>query len=594
MSNYELFSSLKDKFFNKKSMSDLLCVCDSNPFSPLSCQFSSLLFNPKFSDFSLVHPNAPHGKQHRIPVHRFLLDARCQYFHDFFLRTPKEKNLSLCFPDWASEEVYLVLRYLYTSECILLTDSNISGIYYIAFSWGAHGLCKICEDYLETSVSPGSSLEILWKLESLFPENSGAFKNLVNSVISNFVLFSPDQFALLSYPLFKQITGTVYHSIPDDTTANSLCNAIEKYIQDNIVSLGKNEFEFLLRKFTMKTYHSGVVSLYKICLKQKWLVKFCENKILHSWWHIDQDKLSKLPISKLEGMLKKNYLNVRCEDEILDFLCLTQTNHPGEDVSPLWEQLRVTLLSPEGFQRFIGSPLVPPVLKVGPYEEKSNTSLRLPRFRIKCLILGAADNKSLEDVRNMLSYSWFSQDNLTVARADCSCDIDFSLYHAVFVFSFYKYCNASDLSKKLASYYQQGGGIVVAFGGHRPDDFGLGEPLLSMMPIDPYKQESVKSDNIQELITASDIKGERVGCKHMRLLCKAKDYTEITTVWDDSVPFIVATPPNNMGGRIVVFNATPVSSDIIPDQWSKNDKSMVRLLADAVVSVANKVVSPGM
>ena len=569
-----------------------------NPFKPLPCDFKSLYLNPRFSDFLLYFPNAIEEKFSKIPVHRFLLDARSNYFHNFFQEMPTEEVLTICFPQWCTKSIFDVLHYFYTSQNIELTDQNIAAVCFISHVWGCEELLQQSMQYILKDLQPKHSLDTLIKLNTSLNHNSQGIKKLIELTAQNLYIFDASEVSKLPYDIFDSITELVYTSKPEDALANALCNCIEKYVTTNIGIIGKHEFEILAQRFTTKTYNGGIITLMKYANELKWGVQICRQKILHIWCHLDQKRLAELPLDTLYDFLKENYINARSEDEIFKFILLACDTHKGEDVSKLWNQLRVPILSEqckkdiENYKNNLDNENTNINIPDFIIEQlhSSPTTLetrRVPRSATKCLVLGAADQASLNDVVQLLVFSGFHEKKIVARRADHEIDpsLDFNNFHVIFVFGFYKFANRECLSKRIAEFVSHGGGLVVAFGSYRPDGFGLGEPVQSLLPIDAFHKETVTKQPPSELIEEKEM--ITVGCKHMRMLFDARRGSIVVAQWEDGVPFIVKKPKSEKRGGIVVINGTPVSSDIIPEQWSKHDKNMSRLLTNAIVSVSN-------
>lgn len=572
---------------------------DRNPFKPLPCKFKSLLYNPLFSDFTLFLPNAPPGKNQYIPVHRFLLDVRCSFFHLFFERMPNEKTLSLCFPQWAAPDVYTVIEYMYTSEPIKITNDNISAIAFISIIWDCTELIKKATNFILKEIDPKYSLDTLNKLCNIVNHESPAIQKLLELVVSNLAIFNPDDFNELQFDLFEYIINSVYALRPEDVAAEALCNCIEHYFLANVDKIGKDEFAILVQRFMMKTYHNGVITLYKHAIRLNWSVKHCETKILHSWLHLDQNKLATIPVDRLSYLLKENYLNCGSEDELFNFILLVHKIQPDVDITDIWKCLRVPALTQECKVTLKECGIAPQfvidaISSAGRYIDFR----RLPRARTHCLIIGAADKWALEDVKDFLGLAGFNPKNITAMRPSENMDIDFYKFHAILVFGFYKF--PPNLANRIATYVSDGGGLVVAFGAHRNDDFGLGEPLLSMLPIEAFRQEVaevcyVRAPTDSNIGDGNDNSEEReqisVGCKNMRMLFSVKEGASVQSSWDDGVPFVVIQSRTEKHGTIIVFNASPVSSEIFPEQWSKHDKTMARILSNCIITASNKCFS---
>ncbi|EAY22429.1 hypothetical protein TVAG_379080 [Trichomonas vaginalis G3] len=573
---------------------------DRNPFKPLPCIFKSLLYNPLFSDFTLFLPNAPPGKKQYIPVHRFIFDVRCSFFHVFFERMPNEKTLTLCFPQWAAPDVFTVIEYIYTSEPINITNENIAAIAFISLIWDCSELIKLATDFIIHKIDPKYSLDTLNKLCNIIKHDAPAIQKLLNMVVNNIAIFNPDDFNELQFDLFESIINTVYSKRPEDIAAEALCNCIEHYFIANVDKLGKDEFRVLVQRFMMKTYHNGVITLYKHAIRLNWSIAHCEAKILHSWLHLDQNKLATIPVDRLAVILNENYLNCGSEDELFKFILLVHEVQPTADLTPIWKCLRVPALTEECKEKLKECGIAPQFVidainSAGRYIDFR----RLPRARTHCLIIGAADNWALEDLKEFMGFAGFNPKNITAMRAAPDMDADFYKFHAILVFGFYKF--PPSLSSKIATYVSDGGGLVVAFGAHRNDDFGIGEPILSMLPIEAFRQEIAEvcyvraptDSNFNDGVDIASEEKEQIftGCKNMRMLFSVKEGASVISSWDDGVPFVVIQNRTEKHGTIIVFNASPVSNEIFPEQWSKHDKTMARILSNCIITASNKVFS---
>ena len=78
----------------------------------------------------------------------------------------------------------------------------------------------------------------------------------------------------------------------------------------------------------------------------------------------------------------------------------------------------------------------------------------------------------------------------------------------------------------------------------------------------------------------------------MRLVCCARKDGIVENYWDDGIPFLIRKGRDKEGhGAIYILNATPVSNDIIEQQWKYNDKHIQRMISNAIVYVSNVIIS---
>ena len=208
----------------------------------------------------------------------------------------------------------------------------------------------------------------------------------------------------------------------------------------------------------------------------------------------------------------------------------------------------------------------------------------LSKINLKCLILGACDELTLLNFKSILIKSGIKESNMVCLRADREFESDFNKFHTIFVFGFYKFWNAKNLSLKLYNFHKNGGGLVIGFGANRFDSFGIPEPLKSELPITHIsKKITLKNNLIQN-------KNENIliGCKDMRLICKAKKCGEVKEYWDDGIPYLIKKKSIEKNGTIYVLNALPCDSTIIPNQWDGNNQFYIELFGNLIVSASSK------
>lgn len=292
------------------------------------------------------------------------------------------------------------------------------------------------------------------------------------------------------------------------------------------------------------------------------------------------DRLSKFPIAALARLLRAHYLNVESEDQILDFIIMVGSRSSAESVTPLLRELRLRSLSLAGFERFLSCSLVPDEMKRQPITVY--TPGRIARTTIRCLVLGACDQASLNEVKELIG-NWILEQNLTLARADKPHALDFADYHSILVFGFFKFWKQEAFGKALFEYHNSGGGLIIAYGACRSDGFGLGPLITSIMPITYGYENPIDPPE----------KGGFSGCRNMRIACTARDDSTVQASWDDGVPFVVSKPASRDEGAITIFNAIPLSSRIIAGQPASTNRVLDQTLSLAIVSVAGEVYSRG-
>lgn len=581
--------------------------------------FSPLLYNTKFSDYTLIIQNAPQTKMSKVPVHRFLLSSRSNYFKEYFIQNARSNKIILWLPDYYIEQIYSFIEYFYTLKPIQLNDDNVANVMHISILWGVDEVKEEASKYIINKLSYGANLRVLVQLIDYIDSNGDVYHSLTKNIVNNFLVYKKEDFADLPFSTFEFITEEVCSKRPNENIIDAICNSIEYYIVNNIEKLGKGEFESLVVKFSIETHHSGMVTLYEYSLIHNWCVSIIESKLLHSWRFLDMKRLAKFPIDRLSVLIDKNFINVDSEDEIYDFIKLVhefrsenKQQEPSEfarDMNTLWGKLRAPLLSESGKNDICRNEIVPNFVKETLNSSAIVNKRRLPYSSTRCLIIGAADDDALNDVKDMLISGGLAESNLYKVRGDKKIDISFDYFHAILIFGFYKFYEAEKLSQNLYNFYSNGGGLVICYGANRPDDFGLGQPLLMELPIE------FKSIGNEFQKSLDPEKSQTIGSKHFRMVCRAKNPSQVLINWDDNVPFIVTnkshcplcegprlSSPTKEGrfrrssshaslplrdGGITIFNASPVSSKILPGQWESNNKSMAGILMEAIIATVN-------
>jgi hypothetical protein len=429
-------------------------------------------------------------------------------------------------------------------------------------------------------LNPASALDVLVAVAPLIERDPETMEIVLQKIQSRFTVFHSATFAGLEFPVFGRVCHRIYFSGLDEGLADALCGAIESYVKSNLLRIGSHEFGEIAKTFPMRIAHDGILTLYKIALDYGWDCSLCEKRIIHWWRSLDRDRLSRLPVLALGRLLHENYLNTRSEDDIFDFIELVLQNQPSCSVGPLLNYVRIASLSPEYLEKFRSSPIVPQVLKT--HEIDIYSPRRLPRSEVRCLLLGACDLKALGDVKRSLVYGGLTEEYLVAVRADQPYQIDFSTFHVILLFGFYKFWQRSGVSRSLYAFHNNGGGLVLAYGAHRSGPLGIGEPLASAIPIEIGSGSEFHDPPV-------DVEGEQLGCKNMRVICQARDDGMVITTWNDGIPLVIQRQHNKEEGGISVFNAIPVSNEIIRDQWSPSNKTMIRPLVSAIISVASEV-----
>lgn len=137
--------------------------------SAVSTDFGHFLFEENLADLRIVVRKGKGqfsvkgdeaAEKVRIPCHKFVLSARCQYFYTQFCRSEwSDKNQSeACFTQFSEAPMREFLKYLYTGK-LCLTIDKIMGILRISSYFGMEKLVDTCKAQLtDPSILSASDL----------------------------------------------------------------------------------------------------------------------------------------------------------------------------------------------------------------------------------------------------------------------------------------------------------------------------------------------------------------------------------------------------------------------------------------------------
>ncbi|KAH0787670.1 BTB/POZ domain containing protein [Histomonas meleagridis] len=289
-----------------------------------------------------------------------------------------------------------------------------------------------------------------------------------------------------------------------------------------------------------------------------------------------------LPVTYLSPLLHESCLNAASEDEIYNFILLVHKNQPNEPIDLLFNEVRADLMSQNYIKQFLESEIVPIQCKQS-LDLQCSLPRKIPKSNVRCLLLGACDNEALEDVK--LMFINCSLPHVVTVRADKEFNVNFSEFNSIFVFGFYKFWNPDKLSKDLYDFLKNGGGVMMGLGAIRSDDFGIGEPMKSILPFELIEKNPIECCHFLKLEKKLKV---TAGSKTARLMIRAKGEA-YQLVWDDGIPFIIKKKEVPKEGIVAVLNALPFSSKIIDGQWDRTNKAITRHIVKTIVMIASTI-----
>jgi len=95
-----------------------------------------------------------------IPAHRFVLSISSPVFEAMFYGELAETSDSIELPDCENDSLLELFRYLYSDE-VILSESNVMGVLYLAKKYMVPSLAEKCTKYLQDHLDPSNVFSIL-------------------------------------------------------------------------------------------------------------------------------------------------------------------------------------------------------------------------------------------------------------------------------------------------------------------------------------------------------------------------------------------------------------------------------------------------
>ena len=122
--------------------------------------------NDLFSDVKFVVRGGPNGESESkrrkqvIPAHKFVLSISSPVFEAMFYGELAETRDSVELPDYEYDSLLELFRYMYSDE-VILSESNVMGVLYLAKKYKVPSLADKCAEYLHDNLAPSNVFSIL-------------------------------------------------------------------------------------------------------------------------------------------------------------------------------------------------------------------------------------------------------------------------------------------------------------------------------------------------------------------------------------------------------------------------------------------------
>ena len=121
-----------------------------------------MLNNNLFSDVKFVArgPNGETESRQVIPAHKFVLSISSPVFEAMFYGELAETTDTIELPDCEYDSLLELFRYMYSDE-VILSESNVMGVLYLAKKYIVPLLAEKCTKYLQDNLAPSNVFSIL-------------------------------------------------------------------------------------------------------------------------------------------------------------------------------------------------------------------------------------------------------------------------------------------------------------------------------------------------------------------------------------------------------------------------------------------------
>lgn len=530
--------------------------------------FESILNSHQFADFKLVVNNTPYL------LHRAILNQRSSYFNKLFKQDPTLIHYEIEIDQEIVGHLQSLFLWMYSSPNFRVNNSNFCCITKLALKFGVDTLIDQLLLWATSNLDISTVLTFCRKLLHNRKELPSFFSLFTNYMIRFFDQLDFEEMAhILPFSSFYRIL--INPTLIVSSYNKSLAIAIYLITRNNLSNEKKAQ-------------------LVKIYLDSNWIMRFSDiynnsNPDLHdsliqfavrNLSSITLNDLSHLPHDALIKILSSENLDARDEEEIKQ-KCeqLTKINNNTTD------QINIEIL-----------------LCIRDANHPRTFMKRVITLKtLRCLVIGSMGSPFLDDIQTTLVDSQINPDHIVLINGDISTpslDLLFP-FDIIFLFTHYQFESSAKISQYLTKYaIERGGGIVIAYGFMRNDEWGCGESdLLKLMPFTRGPRSS-DSETVKYTIRVNESCCDKPDIKpfcdkikqissivinqfspraHVNVANKAKLIAE----YNDGIPFIAYKEIPNSNSKFVGLNYYPITDRVHPYGYNPN-YPIAHLLSEAI------------
>ncbi|KAK8888825.1 Leucine-zipper-like transcriptional regulator 1 [Tritrichomonas musculus] len=519
--------------------------------------YESILISHAFCDFKLL----VNGQT--FLLHRAILNQRCNYFQKLFKNDPSLIHTQVQLPEDLLDSFDALLLWIYGSPDFHVHPSIFCSLTRLALFFDAPSLLDSLLFWMSSNLDYSNVLNFYTQLRP--------YKDQLPSFFSTFLKIFIRYFENID---FKSIASSLpfdyfYEIITDKRLYASSYKkslAVVIYLDTN-KSLQKEEKAKLL-DFYIETdwiVKFSTVYLNSIPEKKSELINFATRHFSS----ITFDELQLLPQEALIELLTSDNLDLRNDSDLVK-KCKVLTeklNYPEDDprIKEIWSCV------------ITGDPKK--------CDKERKFSKRTPSTEtLRCLVLGSVMDDMLDDVEQTLIENGLQKKNIVLINGDIlTPTLDFFFqFDVVFVFTHYQFQSPKVISRCLTKFaIHRGGGVVVAYGFMRDDDWGCGDDdLLKLMPFTRgpvdfssentsirihYEENNENSTNnalnyiFKKMENMDKIKLTQF---FTRTIVQLKENSHLFASYYDGVPFAAYSDIPGSDSKFVGLNYSPITSRV--------------------------------
>ena len=504
--------------------------------------FDSILESHDFSDFRfLVNGNLFH-------LHKGIIIQRSGYFQKLFEHDTTLLYKEVTIPEHLVSYFPTLLLWIYSSRSFHVEKATFVPITHLAVWFELPQLLEVLVNWLRSNIDYTNVLFLYSGLIPLAKDVPKAMFDVMHTTIEQeFEMFDPGAIAnSLDFEFFFETVSK--SELPASLHTRSV--AISEYLAKKS-TLTDEQRDMLVDLYLKNDWAVNIVQMFANIREKRVgdMVSFTAKHLCS----VTDEALSMLPHEVLLRILSSDDMDVKCEEEMM--LRLQALTEPSTLVNKsrnreIWMCMR------------------------GSSQPRNYLRRPITKETLRCLILGSCLTEELNDVKETLVASGFVKDNIIIFNADSATPTTDYLFNfdVIFAFTHYQFEYPLTVSKRLTNYaVGRRGGIVMAYGFIRNDEWGCGEEKLSeLMPVvkGPLCGDipSVMSIETQTKL-AENVTQISIGGSSPRANITTKPAATLHAKYADGVPLAVSSQIPESQGSIVVLNFYPASSRVLRTGW---------------------------